>query len=417
MPESASSVVTRANLVERRKASRGLVLPNPASFRVGQLPTITANPPIVTLGAPRVLPTTGYVTHVMTDAIFRYFGGAVALAGLTSPNNGFYSGSYITTATGPYSVDFMYDGDIFEMYMKGNGGEYQLWVDGQWATAAPVEPVTSDGNRYYIKFDFGSRAVRHIRFDFQNNWFFGGIARKPDSTLWTAHLDLGPRFIVIGDSFTEGTGTDPILGYARIMGYMLGCPDTWASGVGGTGYLNPSTGGKVKLGTRIAADVVARSPGIVLVAMGLNDSSYNPGSGIVTASQIATEAVLDWQAIKAGSSKPTLIVIGPWIGSSNQQVLRDENDALKAAAPGAGVDLYIDNYSGNINNAWLFGTGKVGGTNGTGNADYYRGTDGIHPSPAGHVYYGYRAASDIAAWVTAGAPSGAVVTNGLVVAP
>ncbi|MBC8040380.1 MAG: hypothetical protein H7Y06_07555, partial [Opitutaceae bacterium] len=44
---------------------------------------------------------------------------------------------------------------------------------------------------------------------------------------------------------------------------------------------------------------------------------------------------------------------------------------------------------------WITGTGKVGTTTATGNANYYISADGTHPSPEGHAYLGRKLASAI----------------------
>jgi phospholipase/lecithinase/hemolysin len=39
---------------------------------------------------------------------------------------------------------------------------------------------------------------------------------------------------------------------------------------------------------------------------------------------------------------------------------------------------------------WITGTGRVGATTGTGNADTYIGSDATHPTDAGHAYLARR---------------------------
>ena len=47
--------------------------------------------------------------------------------------------------------------------------------------------------------------------------------------------------------------------------------------------------------------------------------------------------------------------------------------------------------------SWLYGTGRTGAPNGTGNADFYiggvSGTDTVHPNDAGSFYLARRAAA------------------------
>jgi lysophospholipase L1-like esterase len=46
---------------------------------------------------------------------------------------------------------------------------------------------------------------------------------------------------------------------------------------------------------------------------------------------------------------------------------------------------------------WITGTGKVGSTTGSGNADLFTTSDSIHPTQAGHDFLGYNVASAISA--------------------
>jgi lysophospholipase L1-like esterase len=120
----------------------------------------------------------------------------------------------------------------------------------------------------------------------------------------------------------------------RKFSSAMGWPDTWSSGVGGTGYLNDAGGGgKVKFRDRLATDVIAYSPDIVVWAGGHNDTGY-------TAAALQAEALACFQAVAAALPNCQQVVLGIiWntgVDAVTAAVL-DADAAIKAAAVAAGI--------------------------------------------------------------------------------
>jgi GDSL-like Lipase/Acylhydrolase family len=185
----------------------------------------------------------------------------------------------------------------FEVYLKGTGAPVRVRVDGQLVGTGATFTTAADGSTYFVPVTFGSSALRRITLEFSAAAWWGGIQINPTDSLWKAAAK-GPRVVVMGDSFTEGTGaTIPQQWWSRKMAEALGWYDVAQSGVGSTGYLAPGTGGKVKFRDRVTNDVINLNPDIVIVAGGINDSSS------YTAAAIQTEAAALFAAIQAGVPK------------------------------------------------------------------------------------------------------------------
>lgn len=390
----------KKNYVPFSSKNRGLLPPDPGVARLLPLPTVMTSPPTVTVGAANVgTSITGAVRYDGTSQAITYLS-----AGYTDPGSqGGYlnckASSNLTSsqpAAGRMRFEFETDGDQFEIAVittaSGTNPKYRLWVDGQLVTAAPQTGLTSGASIYFIKVAFGSRGNRRIRFEgvYVN---LIGIWAHPTVTLWKTTRPLGPKTVWIGDSFSEGAGGDWWwdsweMKAARFLGWHM-----HPSAVGSTGYLaTGGVAGKVKYRDRIANDVTALSPEIIVVSGGYNDT------GSFTATQEGDEAALLYAALKASNPNATLVVCGPNFptGITATGTATGFRDAIKAKALAAGA-LWVDPVQYPSGQSWITGGGKVGAPTNGGNADFYTGTDGVHPSQAGHDYLGQRFASALAA--------------------
>jgi lysophospholipase L1-like esterase len=254
----------------------------------------------------------------------------VTVANVTDPVVGGYQGLF--------SVEFETDALQMEFFVKGLSGKVWVWIDdrplgGRTATWT----LTSSGSLAFLPLTFASRARRRIRFE-STGHLFGGVYTDPTATV-QATSNFRPTAVMLGDSFTESGGADvaELSGLARTMGELLGW-DVMPSGNGGTGYLNPGTGGRVKFRDRVAYDVIAKSPDIVVVAGGVNDySAYS-------AAAIGAEATALFAAIAAGLPSARLVVSAPFWRNGVETIpytLLDAKDAIYAAA--AAMDaLWVD---------------------------------------------------------------------------
>lgn len=388
----------RAVRAERRRGERGLLVPNVGTARFLPLPAVMASPPTITQGtADAASVISSGVSHAWTSGVFRYLSGTPTVAGVSYPDTLFGRYATVTNPSRSYHmrVEWMHDGQELEVTIKGSGGKYRLFVNDEPATSGWSSAPSATGSIYRMHVDFGSRAVRRVRWECAISGYFAGIVVGPNDSVWKPAMAYGPRVIVLGDSFTEGTGADAALSaWVFHAGQLLGWRDIWPSGVGSTGYVAPGSGGKVKFGDRVSADVIAYSPDIWVLAGGINDVS-----GLYVGS-VESEASALMAALKAGLPLAQGVVLGPWWPSGNPSSTAIQvRDAIEAAADANGIP-FIDNIvaetTGSNTLGWMTGTGKVGSTTGSGNADLYTGSDGTHPTQAGHTYLGYRVASAIA---------------------
>ncbi|MFJ7586797.1 hypothetical protein ACIQZO_05245 [Streptomyces sp. NPDC097617] len=97
----------------------------------------------------------------------------------------------------------------------------------------------------------------------------------------------------------------------------------------------------------------------------------------------------------------------PWTiaaTSVGTQSLTNTDATLRAAAAAAGL-VFVSPITGSVYSSagtlvathgpWITGTGRVGATTGTGNADTCIGTDATHPTDAGHTYLASRVVAAI----------------------
>lgn len=170
---------------------------------------------------------------------------------------------------------------------------------------------------------------------------------------------------ILGDSYTSGTAIGGLgqAGYPQIVARMNG----WQVknlAVGGTGYVTsiynlPIFGAPIHIGT-IAED----RPDLVLVVGGRNDLT-------VSAEQIGAAALQLYRTLINVSPRSRVVVVGIiWPGPVPPSVSA-ANGALRDAAKTAGVD-FIDP----ISEGWFQEGASI----------RMIGSDGVHPTDAGHAY-------------------------------
>jgi len=239
----------------------------------GGQPATMASPPTITDSAGAITIGGAVRYDWTTSNKFLYLNGAWAVAGAGFPDDGygipsntFYGGSTYVGSCG--AVEFDFPGDAFEVVVKGTGTKYRVLVNGEVAGASPTYPA--DGGTKVFKVAFASSASRRIRIEASSN-------RAYFAAIWAASAPSKPssysqRLIIIGDSFTEGTGVTLVTdGLSVKIAQELGYKDFWNSGSGGTGWVNPGTG-RTSGFDRWTVDVVNRAPTMVILLLGLNDN-------------------------------------------------------------------------------------------------------------------------------------------------
>lgn len=334
--------------------------------------------PVITVGLP------GAGSNITESRLLGWnrpefiYAGAVEQAGGVYPDYLFGTNRAVSYAaaqsSGSFlSIDFVTDAIEFEILQKGLGynSRMRVVVDGRLASATPTQ-LPADGALYLTHVRFANKAVRHIRL-LGTSPYFGGIRLGPADAVSRPAAGTRLRTLFFGDSITESAaGQDAAASYAPRSAELLGWADAWVSGVGFTGYLAaPSP--KLTLRQRFAADVKRFTPAVLVVAAGVNDTTFTDGA-------VQAEAALLFDQIQADLPDTLVFVMGPL--ATTNRVRPGINSALKAAV-GSRSNFY---WVPNVDEAWLTGTGNAGSPAGNGNADIYISADVTHPTPAGIEY-------------------------------
>jgi lysophospholipase L1-like esterase len=444
LADTATALIDPSSDVGRaaaRLSRAGLIPSNPASRRMWNPRLVLATPPTVSAPASSSDPINANATTAgsaitnskvvpWTNQAIRYLGAHMAVAGGGYPDTTMGKPDSVTHPT-PGShvrIAFGFDGSDFEIISKAlaanPANQYRLFVDemdGTGLRPATAEPQTftgAAGTQYLHKVAFGSRKPRTIVWE-SRLMEFAGLRVGPFDRVSYPKLPVNVRAMGFGDSYAEGSNANgPWRGLAaQVLDDLFG-PDTWISGVGGTGYEYDATGGKVDYKTRLQHDLIAFAPDVVLICGG-----YNDVAAAVAASATGAAASTVYSAIRAAKPETIIIVVGPWLTTGTQIPLHMQTrDAIIDACRASDVDLYIDltggpiPYSGTAanytNTGAITGNGSVATPASNGNADYYRTSSAdIHPPQAGHDYYRDIIEMGINAWIEAGAPKGRLWTD------
>lgn len=331
-------------------------------------------------------------------ASLRYMYGTKVVGGVSYPDyvgnkwqSANYGGGYIISNGG--AVEFEYTGQRIEFLLlcKGYGAQlrvlYKELPSGIWK-ATPIATTALDGGFRHILVDFQTSASRRIRFE-TSGQYFCGLKVEPTATVTASSVTAPPIVCMMGDSFIEQAGASgACTGMSFVMGRALGI-DIYSSGVGGTGVnstggLNPVGGQKVNYQNRIADATGITNLSAFIIWQSINDAGFT---------QAQQHDGLEFIITTFRASKPTtpIIIIGPTAPTGTvTQPLYLLRDAGRQVANEYGCH-FIDQLQPHC----LIGTGYAGATTGSGNSDYYVGTDNVHPSQAGHDYRGELLAQQI----------------------
>ncbi|MBL8307008.1 MAG: SGNH/GDSL hydrolase family protein [Rubrivivax sp.] len=315
------------------------------------------------------------------------YNGDVVQAGSVYPDYLFGANRAVSYSAalrgGTYAtIDFSTDATEFEILQKGLGAASNLWVlvDGRLARNAATT-LPSDGELYLTRVTFGSKATRRVRL-VMTSPYFGGIRVGAADSVTRPVPGTRLRAMFLGDSITEGTaGQSARASFAALAAERLGWHEAWISGVGATGYL-AAPAPKLTLRQRLATDVIAYKPHVLVIAAGVNDLGF-------TDAQIEAEAATLFDEIQAALPDTLVFVTGP-VATLNR-VRGGVNAAIKAAVGTRANFIWVPN----VDEPWLTGTGTVSRPRGDGNADQYISADITHPTPAGIDYLAGRLADFI----------------------
>lgn len=286
---------------------------------------------------------------------------------------------------------FMHDGDLIVFY-NGGPNAAQVFVDG--VLVAETDTAFANGTWSSLKFPTKRTRLIEIRTDAS----FGTIYWKKNYKIWKPKPVDGPRLLAVGDSlfqpvmFTDGGTTQDKnhKGWWQSIGPYLGIRDVLIDGVGSTGYIKESSVGAANnFNQRFDLNHKPYSPDILCIAGGTNDVyNGNTDAEIIAAMKTyftnARSAWPDAKLVMMGGIKPAT-------GWPSDALTRYQNIATALIADTAiqKIGLYIiDTWT----NPPIFGTGKDTATNGSGNADFYTGNDGVHFNVSGNRYMAGRTA-------------------------
>lgn len=316
--------------------------------------------------------------------------GQARVAPITSdPSGAGTAYSDPTTAfagTSSGAIEFWSDAPTIEVRLVAENA--RVYVDQGAGLQLVGTPAGTAGSTRYLQIVWtAGRLPRFYRIELTSATiaYFHSVYLAAQDSIWAAAADTY-KGIAIGDSFAEGTGaTYEADGCFQQTGRLLGIADWRVCGSGGTGFVQTSSSPvRANFQTRLSQDVLLRSPfDLVLLAVSGNDTGN-------TATLAAATSTLLTQ-IRAYNPTAKIIVLGTWRPSDAAESAYNAVDAaVQAGITASGVSCYWISQVG-----WITGSGKVGATTGTGNADFYTSNDGVHPSPAGHDYRAQRMAYEI----------------------
>lgn len=315
------------------------------------------------------------------DTRFRYFGFPQGVATPADPtqfvDTTLKPGGATQAAAWPFSVEFETTSDIVQVKSRaGTASPNQgiILVNGRFVQDTRILSTTAAGSWTRMRLTFPSTGYRRIQIIGLNPTLgsFGGVQVTTGHSVIRPNYAVKRRIAIIGDSLTNGSGVAPggaatSETYALRLAYLMGADQVILAGIGGTGWVTQS-GGETQshFGARVAP-VVAMDPDVIIFMGSRNDPT-------ATGVQAAVEAALDGCA-----SVPEVYVTGTVTATG----FTAQNAAVKAGTEAKGrkfVDLA----------GIIYGTGKAGALTNDGNADFFIGTDGIHPTHEGHKYMARR---------------------------
>jgi lysophospholipase L1-like esterase len=193
------------------------------------------------------------------------------------------------------------------------------------------------------------------------------IAPPDVEPIAVARLGRDVKAVVLGDSYTSGWNGAGIgsRGWPALVGANRGWKVVNLS-VAGTGFMNPGWTGRT-IGSRVDA-AVRQKPGVVIVAGGHNDSAWAAS----TTSRAAVSAI---DHLHAALPDALIVIVAPiWQNGSPPTRCLILRDALRRKAAEIGA-VFIDPLAEH----WFAGP-----------SHRFIGSDGLHPTNAGHAWLATR---------------------------
>jgi hypothetical protein len=251
---------------------------------------------------------------LLTDPRLKWLAGPTTLdgSGAWQPRGAWYGSG---RASQYASIEFIHTGSDLELCVVGSfasaTSNIRVLVNDRIAALTTVPFNT--GSYYYLRLTFPASSTRRIRIESAGGKLRGVNVANASEIAATGRSY--PLIAVMGDSFPEATGANPVMdGEGAALVRALG-GNVILGAVGGTGLLNPGTGGKVAW-----TDAVRLGD---LTMSGVSDAlgqSVTPMLGIVMASINDQGAASAWwngaASFEAAIAKATYTVIEAWLAAN-----------------------------------------------------------------------------------------------------
>ena len=322
-----------------------------------------------------------------------------------------------------YSFEVVRAGDGFPLYKAINGYNNKSVTIEFMSNCTEIEIIAHNGCTYGIEIDdvqypnkisftkqyqkltFTNNKMKHFKIYSNSPTRFYGVVIDTRASI-VSYAKKRPLCIFDGDSIPEGTGStfSPMWGLSERVCQLMDW-DCMNLSYGGTGYVNPGSGGRVPIGDDKRTDIIKHiQPDVMVVACGVNDSITTERT------QEKIKQAIDnyYKKLKEIIPNTEVIIISPIapVGidyqTSNYKFMHEQ---LKTSAKKYGY-CYIDivfgetyDKQGNLLISglgdWKDGTGTTSSQSPTGNRSVYIMSDGTHPSQAGHDFLGEKIANEI----------------------
>lgn len=294
--------------------------------------------------------------------------------------SGHIIGSFPSGEVSTKHRSFYYTGQTFEVkYRDLSGGSLKIYVDG--VLRSEITAGNANAPRWAL-IDLGSAANTNYarRIDIVCRYeYWGGVVLEPNTTIFPTR-DKNPRIAVVGDSITQGTGSNGI-SWAKAAGMMLNCPDLYVFGIGGSGYINngQAAAGVGEFINRLQ-NITDQSPDYVVIAGGINDQAATDASFKAAVDEYYAELLTHFM-------KEQIIICSPFNPGNSAEKILSFRSILEDKALEIGCQ-FVDFISPDGLEGVFTGTGDSSAKTGDGNADIYISSDGIHPNQSGHNHIG-----------------------------
>lgn len=322
--------------------------------------------------------TAGFAGATSCIANYSQLGGGSVVANVGGIQSSFWNNGH------GGSVTFVTDAPKFMIHSFSNNGS-SGWIEIDDVPLSDTQTYAATAASALV-LDFtavGGRKARKVRV--YCDQLHGVSVMDAVSQVWPYQPSNGYSMCWSGDSISQGSGNGPFgagnFDAVRRFARMVGCENVCNNGVGGTGFFTAANG---IYNYQISGQLFTLlSPDVIFAAGNFNDI------GATSAQRLAaTSSYL--QYMRANFPSAMIVVFGPWGGSHNgDAAIRSAEADLQTAVTqfNDANTFFIPLIARTPNFPWISGTGRVSAQSGTGNADIYVGSDGIHPICLAHKEY------------------------------